>query len=240
MNKLGAMAKQIPLLPSLYRWLRDKEETLRFRGKPLETVFRDIYVNNHWNNSESVSGPGSTLAETAAVIETMDVLIKELKLRSLLDIPCGDFNWMSQVDLADLSYVGGDIVQELVLRNQELYSREGLTFMQLDLISSTLPTTDAILCRDCLVHLSYDLIWSAIQNIRRSGSKLLIATTFPKLDHNRDIITGKWRPLNLQLPPFNFPIPLRTISEKNETADGGPGDKSLAVWSVSDLPTSAS
>jgi hypothetical protein len=42
--------------------------------------------------------------------------------------------------------------------------------------------------------------------------------------------------LNLQLPPFNFPAPLRLI-EENCTEDGGKyADKSLGLWRLSDLP----
>ena len=35
-----------------------------------------------------------------------------------------------------------------------------------------------ILCRDCLVHLTFDDARAALQNLRRSGSKYLLTTTF--------------------------------------------------------------
>ena len=50
-----------------------------------------------------------------------------------------------------------------------------------------------------------------------------------------DIVTGDWRPLNLQDKPFNFPSPILIINE-NCTEDGGEySDKSMALWDISKL-----
>jgi len=48
---------------------------------------------------------------------------------------------------------------------------------------------------------------NVLRNIRRSGSAYLLVTTFPDRKENVDIITGNWRPLNMEKPPFNFPRP---------------------------------
>jgi len=91
---------------------------------------------------------------------------------------------------------------------------------------------DAILCRDCMVHLSYRLNHVGIENIRRAGIKYLLASTFPgQSEKNRDPLTGGWRPLDLSMPPFEFP-PLRMVSEGNLAWRS----KHLALWRVSDLP----
>jgi hypothetical protein len=49
-----------------------------------------------------------------------------------------------------------------------------------------LPPCGAILCRDCLVHLSFGNIERAVANFRRSGAVWLIATTFPEWRTNAD------------------------------------------------------
>jgi hypothetical protein len=46
-----------------------------------------------------------------------------------------------------------------------------------DLTRDPLPKVDLVLCRDCLVHLSFDDIYESLDNLRRSGSMLLLTTT---------------------------------------------------------------
>jgi len=50
-------------------------------------------------------------------------------------------------------------------------------------------------------------------------------------------VTGDWRLLNLQRPPFNFPPPLRLMNERCTESRGAFGDKSLGLWLVGQLPT---
>ena len=75
-----------------------------------------------------------------------------------------------------------------------------------------------------------------MKNIQKSGAKYLMSTSFPKLTVNHDIVTGDWRPINLEIAPFNFPDPVSTIQEYWE-----PGfekeykGKMLGVWQVDDL-----
>jgi hypothetical protein len=64
----------------------------------------------------------------------------------------------------------------------------------------------------------------------------LLTTTFTSQRPNRDTSRGEWRTLNLELPPFNFPKPLRVINEKCSEAGGAYWDKGLALWRLSDLP----
>ena len=95
---------------------------------------------------------------------------------------------------------------------------------------------DAVLCRDCLVHLSYSNIGKAFSNLRASGLTWLVATTFPGHDQNHNAVDGDWRLLNLEKLPFNLPTPTAILNEKCEEAGGGYDDKSLGVWKISDLP----
>src|SRR5215204_2321496 len=59
-----------------------------------EQVFNQIYHRNHWGSLESVSGPGSELATTAEVRQGLSTLLTDLSIKSMLDAPCGDFNWI--------------------------------------------------------------------------------------------------------------------------------------------------
>jgi len=196
-------------------------------------VFTNIYRNNGWRYT---SGAGSSLAETENVRRDIAALIAELRPRSILDIPCGNHLWMSHVDMKECRYIGADIVRDLVLRDRSQYTEPNKEFVILDITRSPLPAVDLIICRDCLVHLSERLIRKALNNVKKSRSTYLLTTTFQEREMNEDIKTGGWRPLNLQISPFNFPEPILLTREGCTEAAGAYKDKSLGLWRVDDIP----
>jgi len=200
-----------------------------FTAPSLETVFTEIYHNNIWNDPESISGRGSTLARTAVVRAALPSLLRDLDTRVLLDAACGDFNWMQHVRLDVIKYIGVDIVPELIADNLERYGSECRTFVQLDISRHRLPRADVILCRECMIHLSYASIKRMIANFRKSGAKYLICTTHTAVSENLDCPDGGWRSINLQIEPFNFPSPIQLIVEDPEMG------KCLGVWRLADL-----
>jgi hypothetical protein len=50
----------------------------------------------------------------------------------------------------------------------------------LDLVRDPLPRADAVLCRDCLIHLSLEEGRRAPENIRRSGAAYLLGNHVPR------------------------------------------------------------
>ena len=199
-------------------------------------VFLDIYSKNAWGGAESRSGSGSSLEQTQTIREQLPAIITHLSVKSFLDIPCGDFNWMKRVRLELDEYIGADIIAQLIEHNRARYTSENRRFIVLDIMKDQLPPVDLIFSRDCLVHFSFRDIHRTIRNIKRSNSKYLLTTTFTARDQNTDIATGEWRPLNLQIPPFNFPEPRVLINENCTEVDGRYPDKSLGLWQIADIP----
>jgi len=76
---------------------------------------------------------------------------------------------------------------------------------------------------------------AARQNIRRSGCTYLLTTTFNQLPKNKDIITGEWRPVNLQQEPFLLPPPLLLLAEQSDSSGGTLRQKSLGLWRIQDI-----
>ncbi len=200
------------------------------------TAFRYAYHHNLWGDPQSVSGPGSNREQTARLRAELPGLLRALGIARLLDVPCGDGGWMAEMHLGGIGYVGGDLLPELVEENRRRQVGSGRGFRVLDLTSSELPAADLLLCRDCLVHLSLADAARALGNIRRARITYLLTTTFPEEPTNLDIVTGDWRPLNLQRPPFNFPPPLRLLNEGCTEGGGRFADKSLGLWRCADLP----
>jgi SAM-dependent methyltransferase len=211
-----------------------------FRILSMRAAFRHYYHAHSWGpDEESVSGPASSLVRTSAVRRELPEVLRACGARSLLDIPCGDFNWMRHVVLPVEEYIGADIVEELITANRRQFDRpppHARRFMVLDITADPLPRVDLVLCRDCLVHLSLRRGLRAVENIVASGSTWLLATTFTgAVEHNRDILTGGWRMLDLTLWPFSFPPPVREIDEQWPEWPA----RRLALWDVRGLASRA-
>ncbi len=194
----------------------------------IESVFSRIYKYNLWGNHESVSGSYSTLSRTVRLRQELPALIEEMNITSLLDAPCGDFNWMQHVDLNLDQYVGADVVPELVATNRQKYGNGNREFTVLDITQSKIPAVDLIMCRDCWIHFSHNDVTATIANFKQSKSKYLLTTTYPGVHENVEISTGQCRPLNLLLPPFGFPPPLKLIVEQPEI-------RGMGLWRLEDL-----
>jgi SAM-dependent methyltransferase len=198
----------------------------------MKTVFDEIYEKNKWNSKESVSGVGSTLRKTKKIREFLPEIIKDNGIKSILDAPCGDFNWMKEVDLNGTKYIGGDIVKPLVDKCNETYESEDRTFVHLDISSQELPNVDAILCRDCMIHLPNEKVLEVLRNIKKAGIRWALLTTYPEVEKNKKIKEGSWRKVNLQAEPFNLPEPTALY---NEGETGWNAGKYIGVWDFTKL-----
>jgi hypothetical protein len=201
-------------------------------------AFRHAYETNLWAGPESPSGPGASLDQTAAIRRGLPRLCRRLGVATMLDLPCGDCSWMATIDLGSVKYIGGDFLPELIQANTRRYVDSGREFQVLDLLSSTLPAADLVLCRDCLVHLSFADIARAVANLRASNVTYLLTTTFPEQPVNEDIRTGDWRPLNLEAAPFHWPKPQDILNEGCTEGNGVFTDKSLGLWRLDAVPAS--
>ncbi|MDX2442963.1 MAG: class I SAM-dependent methyltransferase [Bacteroidales bacterium] len=206
-----------------------------FKDSSIAERFSYIHKNNHWVGQSTVSGEGSEEKQTQEVRTNLPKIISQFKIRTILDIPCGDFNWMKNIELNIKQYIGGDIVPEIIEQNNTRYSNDNRKFLQLDIIKNKLPMVDLIFCRDCLVHLSIEDIQKSIENIKNSNSQYILTTTFTECEVNEDIITGDWRIINLCQDPFNFPEPILVINEDCTEGNKTFSDKSLGLWKISDL-----
>lgn len=202
----------------------------------LQQIFTQIYRTNEWGSNESVSGPGSTLEQTNVIRRVIPKLCKHFGIKSITDAPCGDFNWLQKCDIDDVTYIGIDIVKDIIEKNNTRFGNIKRTFQLIDVTKEPIPRADLILCRDLLVHLSFDDIYKTLKNFKDSNSKYLLVTTYVNEKRiNSDIVSGQWRPLNLHNAPFNFPQPILFILEKSTEHNGIYSDKCLCLWELSNI-----
>lgn len=200
----------------LYR--RHFQRKLNASGNPGE-VFQRIYDLNWWNSSESRSGPGSELASTAPFRRELTDWLERHRdeIGTLLDAPCGDFNWMRYLALPQgMRYIGGDIVPALIEANCASYARDGRSFCALDIVEDAIPAADAWLCRDVLFHLPFAMGQKVCAAFLASNSRYFLSTTFPDAANAEDIPVGWYREINLEQAPYNLGKPVELLADPSE------------------------
>ena len=80
---------------SIWRFLKG----IRLKKLGKKEVFREKFINNLWGSDESVSGPGSSIMQTESIRSVLPGLLESLRVKVLLDAPCGDFHWMKMINL---------------------------------------------------------------------------------------------------------------------------------------------
>ncbi|MEQ1438035.1 class I SAM-dependent methyltransferase [Fontimonas sp. SYSU GA230001] len=226
---------RVPGGPRLMEWVRRERFARRWGGRrSAREIFSHFYETNRWQDAESVSGPGSTLAYTRNIRAALPDVFARYGVRRILDAPCGDYNWFRHVPRPGVSYLGADIVPALVRANQARYGDATTAFAELDIIRDPLPAADLWLCRDALFHFSEADIFRTLENLARSEIQYVLTSNHPACDANRDIATGGFRQLNLRLPPFDFPPPLLQIDDWIE----GYPQRQLCLWTREAILTS--
>ena len=192
-------------------------------GRVVDEVFDDIWRSGSWSTAvgrespESVSGHGSRLDQTENIRAELPKMLYDLGVKTFLDAPCGDLNWMLKIDLAGIKYVGGDIVPGLIDEMKGKYLDR--TFRVLNVVTDDLLDADMWMCRDCFIHLPNEMVLQSLWNFTASNVKYLLTSTFNFPRGNSDIMAGEFRRINLRLAPFNLPAPLRTIRDYKYPAD---------------------
>lgn len=194
-----------------------------------QEVFTKIYNNNSWGSAESVSGGGSELGNTVNLRKNLDYLIKSLQIKTFLDVPCGDMNWMKEINLEGVEYFGWDIVKKLIEENQKKFEKNpNMSFFCKDALNDDLPTVDLIMARDMIIHFPFAATWKFLQNVVESGSQYLLISKYCSNNPNMNIEFGNFYCVDLEKSPFNFHRPLFSIKE-NEP------NKYLVLYKVSSL-----
>lgn len=127
-------------------------------------------------------------------------------------------------------YIGIDIVEELIETNNEKYSTDVINFQKYNIIENNIDKFDLILCKDTLFHLSYNDVLLCLENFKNSKSRFLVSTSFYDFK-NKNIESGYWRPINLEIESFNLGIPLIYWNNIENKTDGWI-NKGIGVWKL--------
>lgn len=194
-------------MPTPFSIVRRTTRSLKFSMLGGERAFQHIYDTRYWGERESVSGPGSSLANTAKIRKELPRIVEKYGIVSMIDAPCGDLYWMSLIlEEMGIDYQGGDIVPEVVENARQRNTYPKANFSAFDIRNDSFPDCDLWLCRDVLFHFSYTNIRKTLDNFKSSNVKyLMVSSNTNDGVANRPIVTGDYRELNLFKKPLNFP-----------------------------------
>lgn len=211
-------------------------------GSSSTEVFAAIYRENLWRNPESRSGWGSTLAGengTEKIRQGIAQISEQYNISTIVDVPCGDFNWFRAIELRGATYLGVDIVPDLIARNRELFGSDNISFICQDLAEWVPPAADLIIVRDLLIHLTNNQATACLRNIVGSGARLLLVSNYAQVCRNEDTFTGGLRLYNLFRPPFDAFGIENAVKSVLADGDGNQGRQmllcdvsALAAWSA--------
>ena len=229
------------LPPGAYNYLREYRHLWACRTKRMvprngarAQIFASFYGTDLWGSDESSSGYGSTLEQTKSLRAALPILLRRCGVSTMLDIACGDWNWMSHVELPLTRYIGADVVVPLVERNQNRYGDDRHFFVTLDAVVDELPKVDLIFSRDTLDHLPLADVSAVLRNFKSSGATYMLITHYPAVRRNCDIRAGNWRPVNFLRAPFRLPPPIEIIDEGPwEFTTRGP--RTMDLWRLDQL-----
>jgi len=195
------------MLKRLARWLGGGEPSTVNAAR-----FSEVYRARMWGSSESASGPGSERdsGQVRHAIALLERFTAELKLRSIADVPCGDFNWMPLFLDAhpEVAYVGYDVAPDLIADNRRRFP--GRRFEVLDVTRQVPARADLLISKDMFNHLFERDVWAALENMTRSGARYLLLTTNGGFENSElsDAVPHASRYLNLEAEPYSLPEPL--------------------------------
>jgi hypothetical protein len=203
--------------------------------------FSAIYESAHWTGAGGGSGEGSDPAAAAGAARIVGDVLRRVGAAALVDIGCGSLSWLATViDAHDaaaqggprgsaLRFVGVDVVPALIdaHRARLAESRPQWSFAAGDaaapgsLAPLLAPARGAgpllLLCRDALQHLLLALAARALENMARSGARLLLLGSYRVGGFNCDMPTaGFFSWVSLLKSPFLLPRPLAVFEEGHE------------------------
>ena len=184
--------------------------------RSLRSKFTDIYNTDVWRQPgekqlKYYSGRGSDDEFTRRYVEVVSDFIRQNRIRTVLDIGCGDFRVGRQLISSNpgISYTGVDIVEPLIQHNTESYGNlAGVRFLCLNAVRDPLPDAELVLIRQVLQHLSNKNISTILHKLRKYrwilASDAVLPTSTPcSNDDMRDGHVVRERGLFLEKEPFN-------------------------------------
>ncbi|WP_298282977.1 glycosyltransferase [Acidocella sp.] len=168
---------------------------------------KEIFVDQFEQNGGGYGfGKGSYPANTTGYRSYVEKFIFENDVNSIVEIGCGNYAIFEKIYCHDATYVGLDIIPELIEQNKRNFQRPGVSFQLMPEQAEGLPHADLLVIKSVLQHLDNQTIIAFRDQIIPKYRFCLITNSLNTQGHstNMDIQSGDFRPLNLVEAPYLF------------------------------------
>lgn len=196
----------------------------RTRDATRRLAFQEVYARGLWGSDKEgrfFSGIGSRGPTADAYLDALCQILRETVAEigrpiTVVDLGCGDFAIGRELlsRMPELSYVGCDIVPELIEHNRDLFGGGRVSFLEVDIVEDPLPPGDVCLLRQVLQHLPNHDVDTILHKLRY---RYVYITESQPLEHfgpvnpdkpagwdvRFDWRVGRGRGLELDQPPFS-------------------------------------
>jgi hypothetical protein len=178
----------------------------------MSNVFTNIYENNVWGGS----GIGSKLEVCEPLISMLEEYIRSNDIKTMVDIGCGDMQWMpSLLNKVNIKYTGIDIVNSVIEKNKE--NHPDLNFINsniCDIDIQNMPDADLFFIKDVLQHWTSDVVEGWVNSFfaAKPNARLIVANCSHQHSDERHLKTGGFAPLNGDKFPLNKFSPKELLS----------------------------
>lgn len=164
--------------------------------------FTEVYRRGSWQHDGVLSGAGSVAHGCAGLLACLEQLWEEDGMRSVLDLGCGDLEWVSRsgvVTQGKVSYLGVDAVAPLIAHHHRVFPwfRGVAEDLEAYAIRPGL-SADLVILKDVLPHLCNGACETIIEACNRGCWRWLLITHHAgaKKDRGR-LVDGKWIPVDV-------------------------------------------
>jgi len=166
-------------------------------------IFDNIYIANEWATG---SGEGSREEVTRDYREFLQKFMRDYRIKSVVDLGCGDWQFSRHIDWNGIKYTGVD-VSKIVLKTSKKFAAANIKFLHADVMRNRLPSADLLLAKDVLQHWSLEDIHQFIPKLKKYRYAL-ITNGFPEsilpLTNAQKPTGGNHRPIDLGIAPFHL------------------------------------
>jgi hypothetical protein len=156
-----------------------------------KSIFENVYSSAAWTHGNAnvpLSGSGSTVEGTSNTRAAIMRIVSEHQIRSIVDVPCGDLNWMPEMFSFfrgnNVTYIGIDIVSSLIEKHRMKFPH--LSFHQLDYARHEIPVeAELIFNREALQHLNFYDVFLALHHFSLvQKGRYLLTTSYESEENN--------------------------------------------------------
>lgn len=195
-------------------------EAVRRRSLENIVVLRKHASPADWSPPMPVAVPQATAPDpqpappSAELRAELITLLARLEVRRLLEIGCGDFDWIRDIASHVELYTGVDRDFDAVLCDRIEHGGPRRRFLVREVTRDPLPHADLVLCRDVLAHLDEENAPRALDAILRTRARYLLATA------EAGDRPGSLQPMALR-SPISMPAPVEVLGGATGAGEGG-------------------